>query len=244
MPRPWSVIQSSCGYHSGYSSCVLTTVTLFKENDPDISGFTAIGITDMKALRYCFLRFAEDPNTGSVILTPLSPDRYIKAYESQPRESKDVLKTLCAEFQCFQSITRNDLRRIRPHMNWKEIIQPPEGNENDEHGYRNEIAYDGEDKVGGEDWEELTREGKDRDEDVDKDEDEALQNPFLNLFGWAHWCLVLEGYRPESNFPPPTQKRPVDAYEPWERPSLFASSSIVRAEAASGSSEPYARIPW
>lgn len=70
-------------------------------------------------------------------------------------------------------------------MNWKEIIQPLEGNENDEHGYGygNEIAYDGEDKVGGEDREELTMEGKDRDEDVDKDEDQALQNPFLNLFG-------------------------------------------------------------
>lgn len=170
-------------YHSGYSSGVLKTGTLFKENHPDISGFTAIDITDMRALRYCFLRFAEDPNTGSVILTPLSADQYSKAYEYRPRESGDVLKTLCAEFQCFQLITSIDLWHIWPHMNWKETIQPSGGNENDEHGYRHEIAYDGEDKVSGEGREELPREGKDRDEHVDKDEDEALQNLFLNPFG-------------------------------------------------------------
>lgn len=170
-------------YHSGYSSTVLKTGTLFEENDPDISGFTVIDITDTRALRYCFLKFAEDPDTGSAILTPLSADRYIKAYEDQPRESEDVLKSLCAEFQFFQLITSNDLRRIWPHMNWKETIQPSEGNNNDEHGCRNEIAYDGEDEVGEEDRKVLPREGKDNDEDVDKDEDEALQNLFLNPFG-------------------------------------------------------------
>lgn len=109
-------------YHSGYSSGVLKTGTLFKENDPNISGFNAIDITDIRALRYCFLRFAEDPNTGSVILTPLSADRYIKSYDNQPRESKDVLKTFCAKFQCFQLITSNDLWRVWPHINWGETI--------------------------------------------------------------------------------------------------------------------------
>lgn len=170
-------------YHSGYSSGVLKTGTLFKENDPDISGFTAIDITDMRALRYCFLKFAEDPDTGSVILTPLSADRYIKTHEYQPKESEDVLNSLCAKFQCFQLITSNDLQRIWPHMNWKEIIQLSEGNEYDEHEYRNENLNDGEDKVNEENREELPREGKDRDEHVNKDEDEALQNLFLNPFG-------------------------------------------------------------
>lgn len=69
-------------------------------------------------------------------------------------------------------------------MNWEETIQPSGWNENDEHGYRNEIAYDGEDTVIGEDREELPMEGKDWDESVDKDEDEALQNLFLNPFGF------------------------------------------------------------
>lgn len=170
-------------YHSGYSSGVLKPGTLFKENDPDISGFTAIDITDKKTLRYCFLRFAEDPDTGSVFLTPLSADRYMKAYQDQPRESDDVLETLCAEFYGLQLITSSDLRRIWPHMNWKETIQPSEGNDNDEHGYRNEIVDNGEAKVSEEDREGLPWEGKDRDEDMDKDEDEALQNLFLNSFG-------------------------------------------------------------
>lgn len=170
-------------YHSGYSSGVLKTGTLFEENDSDISGFTAIDITDTRALRYCFLKFAEDPDTGSAILTPLSADRYVKAYEDQPRESEDVLKTLCAEFQHFQLIASNDLQQIWPHIKWKKTIQPSERNNNGDYGYRNEIAYDGGDEVGEDDCKVLPGEGKDGDDDVDKDEDEALQNLFLNPFG-------------------------------------------------------------
>lgn len=91
----------------------------------------------MRALRYCFLRFAEDPNTGSFILTTLSTDRYINAYEHQPQEREDVPKILCVEFQGFQLIASKHLRRIWSHMNWEETIPPSEGD-------INEIAYDDE----------------------------------------------------------------------------------------------------
>lgn len=175
-------------YHSGYSSKVLKTGTLFEENHPETSGFTAIDISDTRALRYCFLKFAEDPGTGSVSLTPFSADEYIKTYEDQPGESEDALKTLCEGFKGYELMGSDILGHMWPHLNWKETIQPAEGNENDEDYYRNIIprVVEGEDgfRVSEERYgEELLSEGEDGNEDVDKDEDEALQNFFLNPFG-------------------------------------------------------------
>ncbi|MCJ1343825.1 hypothetical protein MMC31_002022 [Peltigera leucophlebia] len=65
-------------YHFGYPPKVLKSGTLFEENDPDISGFTAIDISDTRALLYCFWKLAEDPDTGSVSLAPFSADEYVR----------------------------------------------------------------------------------------------------------------------------------------------------------------------
>lgn len=168
-------------YHSGYSSKVLKTGTLFEENDADISGFTAIDISDMRALRYCFLKFAEDSDTDSVSLTPFSADTYIKAYENQPGENEDALKTLCEGFKGYGLIRSDILGYMWPHLNWKKNIQPAEVNENDEDYDIIAIPRTFEVEEGFR--EEIPIEGEDGDEDVDKDEDEALQNFFLNPSG-------------------------------------------------------------
>lgn len=86
-------------YHSGYSSHVMKTGTLFEENGSNNSGFTAIDISDTRTLLYCFFKFAEDPDTGSVSLTPFLADQYIKAYKDRSGESEDAMKTLCEGFK-------------------------------------------------------------------------------------------------------------------------------------------------